>query len=420
MESTPYKWLFFDLNSYFASCEQQERPELRGRPVAIVPMPTDYTCAIAASYEAKAYGVKTGTRILDAKRLCPGLVCVLARHDVYVRYHHRILAEAIRHIPISKVCSIDEMSSRLPPRQRSREEAVAVAKRLKQGLRENVGAYIKCSIGIAPNSFLAKVATDMEKRDGLVVLDDSVLPGALFDLKLTDLPGINTRMEDRLKRAGVSSVEEFWRLPARQARKIWGSVLGERMWYRLHGYDVEDPPTRTRMIGHSRVLEPDLRAPGKARLMARKLTVKAASRLRREDHYAMRFDLSVSDPDGGSWADGAKCAPAQDSFAFLDVLETLWLGMAEEFRPKRLLMVSVALHELCRRQDITPDLFDAVSPGHQRRQGQRDALTLAIDKANKRFGVDAVSIGAAPSTQAGYVGTKISYTRIPDPAEFNE
>ena len=78
------RWLYVDFNSYFASVEQQERPELRGQPVAIVPMETDYTMAIAASPEAKAYGVKTGTGILEAKRMCPGLRCVLARHDLYV------------------------------------------------------------------------------------------------------------------------------------------------------------------------------------------------------------------------------------------------------------------------------------------------------------------------------------------------
>jgi DNA polymerase-4 len=106
-------WLFFDLNSYFASVEQQENPALMGRPVAVVPMMTDSTCAIAASYEAKRYGIITGTKIYEAKQMCPDLVCVLARHDVYVDYHHRILEELENHIHISKVCSIDEAACRL-------------------------------------------------------------------------------------------------------------------------------------------------------------------------------------------------------------------------------------------------------------------------------------------------------------------
>src|SRR3954447_10972359 len=84
-------WLFVDLNSYFASVEQQDRPELRGKPVGVVPMLADTTCCIAASYEAKAYGVRTGTIVAEAKRLCPGIILVEGRHELYVEYHHRVV-----------------------------------------------------------------------------------------------------------------------------------------------------------------------------------------------------------------------------------------------------------------------------------------------------------------------------------------
>ena len=420
MQVEDYKWLFLDLNSYFASVEQQERPELRGRPVAVVPMETDYTMAIAASREAKAYGVKTGTGILDARRLCPGLRCVLARHDVYVRYHHLVLAEVIKHIPISKVCSVDELSSRLPPRQRNREAAVAVAQRIKEGLRKNVGEIITCSIGIAPNSFLAKVATDMQKPDGLVVLDEAVLPARLFALELTDLPGISSRMELRLNEARIRTVEQFWRLSPRQARQVWGSVLGERMWHRLHGHDVEDPPSKKSVIGHSRILEPALREPDKAWLMARKLTVKAAARLRREDYFATVFELYVREPQGQGWQGALKLSPGQDNFVFLKALEKLWGSMVAEFKAPRLLQVAVNLHGLCRRQEITPDLFDKSSAVLQKIQHRHQALTNAMDHINKRYGADTVQLGVVPPTQAGYVGTKISFTRIPEQAEFYE
>src|ERR1700735_3888566 len=103
------RWLYVDFNSYFASVEQQLDPELRGRPIAVVAVETDSTCAIAASYEAKAFGVKTGTPIYEAKKMCPGLRIVLARHDHYVDFHHRIQKEVENHIPITAVCSIDEV-----------------------------------------------------------------------------------------------------------------------------------------------------------------------------------------------------------------------------------------------------------------------------------------------------------------------
>src|SRR5215471_8216954 len=103
-------WLFVDLNSYFASVEQQDRSELRGKPVGVVPMMADTTCCIAASYEAKAFGVKTGTIVADAKRMCPNMVFVEGRHELYVDYHHRVVEAVERCLPVTAVMSIDEMS----------------------------------------------------------------------------------------------------------------------------------------------------------------------------------------------------------------------------------------------------------------------------------------------------------------------
>lgn len=414
-------WLFLDLNSYFASVEQQDRPHLRGRPVAVVPMDTDYTCAIAASYEAKAYGIKTGTMIADAKRMCPKLVCVLARHDKYVEYHHRVLDEVIKHIPINKVWSVDELSSRLPPRQRNREAATAVAHKIKDGLRRNVGEYIRCSIGVAPSGFLAKVATDMQKPDGLVILEPHELPGRLLDLQLTDLPGINLRMEKRLRDAGITTVEQFWNISPRHARAVWGSVAGERFWYNLHGYHIPDQETKSSMIGHSRMLDPELRRPDAARLVARRLTAKAAARLRRKEFFATCFHLSVRTADGlHRWACEKRIQPAQDNFAFLRALDELWGRMMRDMRPERLKKVSVTIYGLQRAGEITPDLFDRISPAQQKSQVRNEKLTAAMDHLNKKFGAETLSLGVTPQTRAGYVGTKIAFSRIPDADEFWE
>jgi len=414
------KWLFLDLNSYFASVEQQENPALRGKPVAVVPMDTDSTCAIAASYEAKAYGIKTGTPVYEAKKMCPGLKCVLARHDLYVDYHHRVLDEVIRHVPINKVWSIDELSSRLPPRQRNREAAMEVSQRIKEGLRRNVGEYIKCSIGLAPNSFLAKVASDMKKPDGLTVLEPGELPGRLLSLKLTDLPGINVRMEERLRHAGIRTMEQFWNISPKHARAVWGSVEGERFWYNLHGYEIPDLPTKNSMIGHSRVLDPNLRPPEMARLVARRLTIKAASRLRRKEFYATNFSLSVRVADGPRWAAEQKISPAQDNFAFLGALEELWRAMLWDCRPYKLKKISVTMTGLCRQQEITPDLFDTNSDAHRELQRRNDALSSVIDGLNRKYGPETVQLGISPKTRAGFVGTKIAFSRIPDKAEFWE
>lgn len=420
--TTPYKWLFMDLNSYFASVEQQENPRLRGKPIAVVPTPTDSTCAIAASYEAKKFGIRTGTRIYDAKKLCPDLICIPAHHDLYVAYHHKILAEVVRHTPINKVWSIDELSSRLPPNKQNREAAIGVARRIKSGLAENVGEFIRCSIGIAPNGYLAKVATDMMKPDGLVILDEENYPARLFDLKLTDLTCINTGMEARLHKAGIRSTHQLYHLSPKQARAVWGSVEGERFWYRLHGFDIPDQQTKHSMIGHSRILDPELRGPESARLVCRRLTIKAASRLRRMNMHATHFDLSVRSGghDGERFSAGVTISPSQDNFTFLQAMEQLWAAMMTQMKPWKIKKISVTFHGLCETGDITPDLFDQSSDSFRKLQNRNDAISAMMDKINERYGAESIRLGVSPRTQAGYVGTKIAFNRIPDMAEFHE
>ena len=162
----------------------------RSVTVAVVPVETDSTCAIAASYEAKAFGVRTGTPIYDAKKMCPGLICVPARHELYVEYHHRVIAEVDKHIPIEAVCSIDEVACRLMKNEASVEAATAIARAIKRGLKANVGEYIRCSIGIAPNKLLAKMSSELQKPDGLTILTMNDVPARIWPLAVNKLPGV--------------------------------------------------------------------------------------------------------------------------------------------------------------------------------------------------------------------------------------
>lgn len=428
------KWLFLDLNSYFASVEQQENPSLRGKPVVVVPMDTPHTCAIAASYEAKAYGVKTGTIIRDAKRMCPNLICVQARHDKYVEYHNRILEEVVNHTPINKVWSIDEFDSRLPPSKRNEAAARDVAMRVKRGIWANIGEAVSCSIGIAPNSLLGKIASDIQKPDGLVVLKPGELEENLFGLRLTDLPGIGANMEARLIRAGITSVEQFWNISPKHARKIWGSVQGERFWYWLHGYDFPRQETSRSMIGHSRVLDPSLRTPEKARLMARRLLTKAVQRMRRQGLYSGTLSLGVSviDPHKKSGSSGStlkwrreiRVNPANEPFTFLSLLDPLWDEMRGYFyhvhslKNPRFKKVSTLLLSLREKEEITEDLFDTNTPQQCEKLEKQEALAKALDTLQAKYEKETVTLGLPPKTLAGYVGTKIAFARVPDKEEF--
>ena len=130
---------------------------------------------------------------------------------------------------------------------------------IKKAIARGAGEYVKCSIGLAANSYLAKVATDLEKPDGLVVLHLDELPGRILHFKLRDLPWIGRNMERRLIAAGVPDIPALWGLSAMRMRRIWGSVMGQRFWYMLHGVQVPPLEITKRMVGHSHVLAPGLR-----------------------------------------------------------------------------------------------------------------------------------------------------------------
>ena len=412
------RWFFVDFNSYFASVEQYLNPDLLGKPVAVVPSVTDQTCAIAASYEAKRFGIKTGTKIHEAKQLCPQLVCVLARHDEYVRLHHEIFSMIETILHVDKICSIDEAACRLFVGERDEISARAISMEIKKALYDRYGSAITCSIGLAPTKLLAKIAADYQKPDGLTVFKPNHYQYQLFKLALSDLPGIGANMQKRLFRAGVFSIEKFWNLSPKHARKIWKSVEGERFWFKLRGYDIPDLETSKRVIGHSRVLDPDAREDHKAYEIIRYLTMKAALRLRKAEHFAGALDLKVKlsyDSQWGEmrWGTSTTFAKTQDDFKILTVLDDLWQRFNQIYGRTRVAKVSISLHDLTPANQINYDLFDS----EPTLQPQKKSLTNLIDKVNDRYGKNTVSLGLPPKTSAGHLGTKIAFGRIPDLSE---
>ena len=422
----PLRWLFLDLNSYFASVEQQLQPELRGKPVIVAPVGSDTTVAIAASYEAKRYGITTGTPVWEAKRKCPDILVTPARHDRYVEFHEAIVAEVWKHIPVTRVCSIDEVACRLLDNENSPEAALALARRVKAAIRANVGDCLTSSVGIAPNRLLAKLASDMQKPDGLVMLTADQLPHRLFSLQLRDISGIGAKMERILARQGVNDIEQLCARRPRDAGSAWGGTNGDRLWYLLHGVDLPDKPTQSRSIGHSHVLAPRSRGLEPTRHVARRLALKAASRLRRKNYQSRLLVLHGKfEDDKSSWRVSRKLSPTQDSFAILSALDSLWpeLAAAGRARPGgfRLRMVGVTLAEIEPLAAEQGSLFEHLDPDDRLARGTRTlSLSRAMDRLNERFGRNAVTLGALTGGRADHVGTKIAFGRIPERAEFHE
>jgi DNA polymerase-4 len=411
-----YRWLYIDCNSFFASVEQELNPALRGKPIAVVPVQSDSTSAIAASYEAKAYGIKTGTPIYEAKKMCPDLICVLAQHEYYVDFHHRILAEIDRHIPIFKVCSIDEAACQLMSNESSFEQATALVLRIKEGLAMRVGKWIKCSIGIAPNRFLAKVAADMQKPDGLTFISQAELPRKLYSLALRDLPGIGAQMEQKLKQFGIWSMEQLCSLDLQKMHKVWGSVLGDRMWLQLSGAEVPDLETARKSLGHSHVLAPELRDVEKARHVAIRLTLKAASRLRRLGLFASSMSLELRTEQGLSCEASGKLDRVSDSPSFLHCLDCLWKEALKQAGTTRVKKISVAFSHFTEGFIQQPELFETQTEQKVREKGAR--ISSAMDTINHRYGRDSILLGILPKQGESFSGTKIAFTRVPEPEEF--
>lgn len=403
IDDSMVSWLFLDLNSYFASVEQELRPELRCKPVAVVPLMADTTFCIAASYEAKAFGVKTGTRVDEAKRMCPGLILVQARHEEYVRYHHRIVEAVEACIPIHAVVSIDEMACKLTGSQQDVEKATKLALLIKQTIKEKVGSTLRCSIGLAPNRFLAKVASDMQKPDGLVVIEQKDLPDILYTLQTRDFPGIGPRMEKRLQAYEIYTAKQLLECSEHTMRKIWGGVVGARFYHLLRGEDVEGFETQRRTVGHSHVLPPKERTPEGAYAVAQKLVHKAAARLRRLNYWCSSLALFVKFLNRPKWETHVNFVECNDTLTLLEALQKLWNGFPKGAKP---LAVGVTLYNLVPDHLHNFGMFD---------EEKRTGLALAMDKLNAKYGKMAVHFGGVSGHAAP---TRIAFTNIPELEDF--
>ncbi len=400
----PLRALYIDFNSYFASVEQQLQPRLRGRPIAVLPVMAETTCCIAASYEAKRHGVKTGTLVSDARKLCPDIHFVEARPAVYVELHHRLVEAVESCLHVSRVLSIDEMVCHLTGSDRRRERALGLAQRIKGAIAARVGSELRSSIGIAPNAFLAKVASDMKKPDGLIVIEDKDLPACLYGLELRDLCGIGKAMEQRLHRGGIRTVRELCAGSREKLRQAWGSVEGERVHARLRGEEVPDLPSQRGSVSHSHVLPPELRTPQAAFSVLHRLLQKAAMRLRSYGCIAGAMQVKIRFRNGTGWEKQALFDPTNDTLVLLEVLQHLWQDFPRKNRVQPL-SVAVVLSRLDEQGHQVRSLFDAGR--------SHDQLNAVIDSINLRYGKQTLYFGGA-HTALQAAPMRIAFGHVPD------
>jgi len=398
--------LLLDLNSYFASCEQQAQPRLRGKPVAVVPLLADTTSCIAASYEAKAFGVKTGTQVGEAKKMCPGLVLVEAHHELYVRYHHEILKAVESCWPIEKVLSIDEMSCVLTGSRQDLSLAIELSQKIRTAIQTQVGSELKCSIGIATNQFLAKVASDMQKPNGLTVILKEDIPKKLLSLKLQDMPGIGPRMEKRLNQQGIWTMEKLYACSKEKMRAVWGGVVGERFYYLLRGEEIVLPTSHSHSMSHQHVLPPNMRTPTLALSILQKLLIKGVTRLRKEKYFAKALSIQIKylQPNGFYWEFQKKFQETQDTFFLINLLNQ----EGKKIPKGKPLRVTIVLSELVAGEAHQFNFFEDTN---------RYDLLDAIDNIQGKYGKEVLKFGVQQGFQDA-APVRIAFQRVPDLDEF--
>lgn len=413
--------MYLDFDGFFASVEQQAKPALRGRPVGVIPFQSDSarTIIIACSREAKVRGVKSIMPVPEAKQVCPDIVLVPQNPDLYRRAHNALLAEIESIIPIDAVKSIDELTCRVEAKDQRNPKALGV--RIKNRINEAIGPYITCSIGFAANRQLAKMACKAGKwsddrksyGNGLMVWHPSEMPGPLLRIPIDDVPGIGARMKGRLGLAGVVDMADLLALQPKQMRALWRNVTGERLWYALHGYEIQTPPSERGMYGHGRVLPPEARTTEAAHAASRLLLVKAARRMRRDGFNASRLALFIA-MHKRAWSDSVWLPEVHDDQAVLNALEGLWRNVRRDVGVPWIVQVHVTLLDLTRMGARQLDLFDVSDVTRQK----WERATKAVDLINAVNAQTLVSLGPWTPPPGGFAGGKISYTRIPSAEDF--
>ena len=405
--------LYLDFDGFFASVMQQAYPGLRGKPVGIVPFAgTNRTVVIACSKQAKAAGCKNVMKVAHALEKCPELILVPQEPDLYRRAHNSLISEISAVVPIDAIKSIDEITCTLDSNQRNDPEKLG--HQIQERLAQFIGPHITCSIGFAANRQLAKIAGKQNKPNGITVWHPDIMPSPLYPIAFDDIPGIGSRMQKRLYRLGITTMQSLLATAPKQMRKIWNNVTGERLWYALHGYDIQAPESTRGMFGHGRVLPPESRTLPQAKEIARLLLIKAGRRLRREEYYASTFWLYLSVRDG-SWSNSLSLPMVNDDKAILTALETLWSRAAHDL-PQRITIyrVHVTLLDLSSAKHRQIDML--LNDDTERKKWE--AVTKAMDLLNSKYSRTAVSLGLWNPPKGGNVGGKISYTRIPSADDF--
>ena len=412
--SKPPTILHIDLNSCFATVEQQANPHLRGKPIAVAAYTTPNGCILAPSVEAKRYGVKTGMRVKDGKLLCPGLIILSSDPWKYRNVHlslRRLLSDYTADF-VPK--SIDEFVLNLEgyPCLRKGEREVKnamfeVGREIKKRIKKEIGEWLTVSVGIAPNRFLAKLASGLHKPDGLDEINKDNYLNCYLKLKLTDLPYIKTRNAIRLAGMGIYSVVDFYRAPLWKLKAAFESTNGYYWYLRLRGFSIDDIEFGRRSYGNSYALPQQLTTLAELSPILTKLVTKMSTRLRHAGYKTKGIHLAVSFRDGSFWHKGQTLSGVL--FDTRDIYKRAYRILMECPFKKPVRDMAVSCFNLVKYSTLQLELFENVVA--------KEKLSDSMDKINERWGDYVVTPARMAKTETS-VPDRIAFGGVKEIEEF--
>jgi DNA polymerase-4 len=373
---TPRLIMHIDMNAFFAAVEQQSNPALRGQPVAVIGS-KQRTIILTSSYEARRFGVKTGMTLREARNCCPQLRMVVANNRLYTDVSSGIIQIFRDYTPQVEVFSIDEAFLDISGSLRLYGSVRRIAYLIKSRIKARYG--LNCSVGVAPNKLLAKLASEMRKPDGLTIIEAERVAEVLENLPIGELCGIGRKTERKLNRLGIQSCGELGRFPVSVLKSHFG-VVGERL--ALMGQGIDDSPVveqerqpEIKTVGHSMTLKRDIHERAEIARFLLQLSEMVGRRARRYGVTGRTLTLTVRYADFSTFSKqqvqaGEISLSEQIYCAALKILDSLLLT-----HPVRLL--GVRLSNLQHRERQLPLL-----PEERRRQ----QLSAALDQVNDRYG----------------------------------
>jgi len=365
-----------DLNSCFASVEQQANPKLRGKPVAVAAYDSPRGCIIAPSIEAKEKGVTVGMRVRDGKMLCPNLIVLTPDPPKYRNIHIRLRKVLETYTDHITPKSIDEFVLDLEGYPSQKRGMRVVAKEIKERVRKEIGEWLRISIGIGPNRFLAKTAAGLHKPDGLDVIDNTNVEEIYKSLPLMKLCGIKANNIARLNQQNIFTTMDFYQAPIWKLKAAFASVVGYYWYVRLHGREVDDVEFERGSFGNSYAL-PDTRStPEEISPILMKLVEKASFRMRTHGYRAKGVHVSVLYRSRMHWHHGTTVP--EHIFDSRDVYKIAFRTLLKSPYREPVANIAVSLFSLEKSLYSQEHLFTDM--------GKKEKLTQAVDAVNQKWG----------------------------------